>query len=99
MGVPSRKTANAPFCPYSHLQSKHRFELMLHRPRNVLTTLAASVVLRAAHGSARAADPTGDWRVADGVANIRVAKCGSSMWGVVAWEKQPGGHDSNNPDA
>jgi uncharacterized protein (DUF2147 family) len=72
---------------------------MLHRPRNVLmTALAASVILLAAAGSARAADPTGDWRVADGVANIRVAQCGASMWGVVAWEKQPGGRDSNNPD-
>ena len=38
-----------------------------------------------------AADPTGDWRVADGVANIRVAQCNGSMWGVVAWEKTPGG--------
>jgi uncharacterized protein (DUF2147 family) len=45
-----------------------------------------------------AADPTGDWRVADGVANIRVAECNGSMWGVVAWEKVPGGHDINNPD-
>jgi uncharacterized protein (DUF2147 family) len=72
---------------------------MLHRHRNVVTTaLAASVVLLAS-GSARAADPTGDWRVADGVANIRVAQCGGSMWGVVVWEKQPGGRDSNNPDA
>jgi uncharacterized protein (DUF2147 family) len=71
---------------------------MLHRPRNVvMTVLTASVVLLAS-GAARAADPTGDWRVADGVANIRVAQCGGSMWGVVAWEKQPGGRDSNNPD-
>jgi uncharacterized protein (DUF2147 family) len=45
-----------------------------------------------------AADPTGDWRVADGVANIRVAECNGAMWGVVAWEKEPGGRDSNNPD-
>jgi hypothetical protein len=36
--------------------------------------------------------------VADGVADIRVAECNGSMWGVVAWEKVPGGHDSNNPD-
>jgi uncharacterized protein (DUF2147 family) len=73
---------------------------MLHRHRNVMTTtLIASAVLLAACGSALAADPTGDWRVADGVANIRVAQCGGSMWGVVAWEKQPGGRDSNNPDA
>jgi uncharacterized protein (DUF2147 family) len=48
--------------------------------------------------SALAADPTGDWRVADGVANIRVAECNGSMWGAVAWEKTPGGRDTNNPD-
>jgi uncharacterized protein (DUF2147 family) len=45
-----------------------------------------------------AAHPTGDWRVADGVANIRVAQCTVSMWGAVAWEKTPGGRDTNNPD-
>jgi uncharacterized protein (DUF2147 family) len=45
-----------------------------------------------------AADPTGDWKVADGVANIRVAQCSGNMWGVVAWEKVPGGKDANNPD-
>ena len=49
--------------------------------------------------AALAADVTGDWRVADGVANIRVAQCNGSMWGVVAWEKTPGGKDTNNPDA
>jgi uncharacterized protein (DUF2147 family) len=48
---------------------------------------------------ALALDPTGDWRVADGVATIRVAQCNGSMWGVVVWEKEPGGRDSNNPDA
>jgi uncharacterized protein (DUF2147 family) len=47
---------------------------------------------------ALAVDPTGDWQVADGVANIRVAECNGSMWGVVAWEKIPGGRDKNNPD-
>jgi uncharacterized protein (DUF2147 family) len=47
---------------------------------------------------ALAADPTGDWQVADGVANIRVAQCNSNMWGVVVWEKERGGHDANNPD-
>ena len=45
-----------------------------------------------------AADPTGDWRVADGVANIRVAQCNGSMWGAVSWEKTPGGRDEYNPD-
>jgi len=48
---------------------------------------------------ALAADPTGDWRVADSVANIRVAQCNGSMWGAVAWEKTPGGRDEYNPDA
>ncbi|MDO9062665.1 MAG: DUF2147 domain-containing protein, partial [Bradyrhizobium sp.] len=37
--------------------------------------------------AALAADPTGDWRVADGVANIRIAECNGQMWGAVAWEK------------
>src|SRR5690349_9033482 len=94
------ETMNASFCPHSPPQSKHRFEPMSQRQPTILTTaIAASAVLLAACGAARAADPTGDWQVADGVADIRVAKCGSSMWGVVAWEKQPGGRDTNNPDA
>jgi uncharacterized protein (DUF2147 family) len=58
----------------------------------------SGIILSAGLAPALAADPTGDWRVADGVANIRVAECNGSMWGVVAWEKVPGGHDSNNPD-
>jgi uncharacterized protein (DUF2147 family) len=48
---------------------------------------------------AMALDPTGDWRVADGVAIIRVAPCNGSMWGAVAWEQAPGGRDTHNPDA
>src|SRR2546429_7585372 len=72
---------------------------MLHCPRNVMRTVAYSgLFLATGFASALAADPTGDWRVADGVANIRVAECNGSMWGVVAWEKTPGGRDKNNPD-
>jgi uncharacterized protein (DUF2147 family) len=73
---------------------------MLHCPRNVVkSALLLSVFLLGADiTSALAADPTGDWRVADGVANIRVAQCNGSMWGVVVWEKEPGGRDTNNPD-
>lgn len=72
---------------------------MLHCPRNIMRTVAFSAVfLTTGFASALAADPTGDWRVADGVANIRVAECNGSMWGVVAWEKTPGGRDNNNPD-
>jgi uncharacterized protein (DUF2147 family) len=73
---------------------------MLHCPRSIARATACSALLLAASaGSALAADPTGDWRVADGVANIRVAQCNGNMWGVVAWEKTPGGRDKNNPDA
>jgi uncharacterized protein (DUF2147 family) len=73
---------------------------MLHCPRTIARTIAISGLFFATGlAAALAADPTGDWRVADGVANIRVAQCNGSMWGVVAWEKTPGGRDANNPDA
>jgi uncharacterized protein (DUF2147 family) len=72
---------------------------MLHCPPNIMRKVIFSVIFLAAGvASALAADPTGDWKVADGVANIRVAECSGSMWGAVAWEKTPGGHDTNNPD-
>jgi uncharacterized protein (DUF2147 family) len=80
---------------------------MLHRPRNIMRTLTYSGLILATAlvagtytglTAALAADPTGDWRVQDGVADIRVADCNGSMWGVVVWEKIPGGHDKNNPD-
>jgi len=62
------------------------------------TVAFSAVFLATGIASALAADPTGDWRVADDVANIRVAECNGSMWGAVAWEKTPGGRDKNNPD-
>jgi uncharacterized protein (DUF2147 family) len=82
---------------------------MLHCPRNLIRTISYSVLFLATclapgfiapgfTGPALAADPTGDWRVADGVANIRVAECNGRMWGAVSWEKVPGGRDTNNPD-
>ena len=73
---------------------------MLHCPRAVVRTILYSgVFLATGLNAAFAADPTGDWKVADGVANIRVAQCSGNMWGVVSWEKVPGGKDKNNPDA
>lgn len=73
---------------------------MLHCPRTIARTIVYSgFFLATGLASALAADPTGDWLVADGVANIRVAQCNGSMWGVVAWEKTPGGKDTHNPDA
>ena len=73
---------------------------MLHCPRTIARTILFSgVVLATGLNAALAADPTGDWKVADGVANIRVAQCNGNMWGAVGWEKTPGGKDKNNPDA
>jgi uncharacterized protein (DUF2147 family) len=72
---------------------------MLHCPRTIVRTIVyLGVFLVTGVNAALAADPTGDWKVADGVANIRVAQCNGNMWGVVAWEKTPGGKDKNNPD-
>jgi uncharacterized protein (DUF2147 family) len=73
---------------------------MLHCPRTLARTIVFSgLFLATGVTSALAADPTGDWKVQDGVANIRVAQCNGNMWGAVAWEKTPGGRDTHNPDA
>jgi uncharacterized protein (DUF2147 family) len=72
----------------------------LHCQRTIMTTVVYSgLFLATGLAHALAADPTGDWRVADGVANIRVAECNGNMWGAVSWEKTPGGHDFHNQDA
>jgi uncharacterized protein (DUF2147 family) len=77
----------------------HKGYAMLQCPRYSRRLAAIfAVFLTSGMVTAHAADPTGDWRVADGVANIRVAECNGSLWGVVSWEKEPGGLDSNNPD-
>ncbi len=49
-------------------------------------------------GSAFAAEPVGVWRVANGDANIRIDDCDGILWGIIAWEKDPGGVDSYNPN-
>src|SRR6202048_4380576 len=73
---------------------------MLHRPRKIIPSVVyCGIFFATGLAPALALDPTGDWQVADGVANIRVAQCNGSMWGAVAWEKMPGGRDKNNPDA
>jgi uncharacterized protein (DUF2147 family) len=73
---------------------------MLHCPKTIARRIVFSgFFLATGVTSALAADPTGDWKVADGVANIRVAQCNGNIWGAVSWEKTPGGRDKNNPDA
>ena len=58
------------------------------------------VALFASLGSASAADPQplGEWVVEDAVARIRIVDCNSRLWGVISWEKKPGGVDAENPD-
>ena len=73
---------------------------MLHCPKTIARRIVVSgFIFATGVTAALAADPTGEWKVADGVANIRVAQCNGNMWGVVAWEKTPGGRDTRNPDA
>jgi uncharacterized protein (DUF2147 family) len=49
-------------------------------------------------GVAAAADPSGEWLVADKVARIKIENCKGAYWGVISWEKEPG-FDKDNPDA
>jgi uncharacterized protein (DUF2147 family) len=44
-----------------------------------------------------APDATGEWLVAKQYARIKIADCDGKLWGVVAWETEPG-VDSKNPD-
>ena len=60
--------------------------------------LASLAVLGICASPAIAADPSGDWRVEDGSAVMRVANCNGAIWGVVAWSAKAGGVDENNPD-
>ena len=42
--------------------------------------------------------PIGEWRTANGLANIRIDDCEGALWGIISWEKDPGGTDSSNPN-
>lgn len=55
--------------------------------RLAIATLAAATMVS---GTVSAAEPTGDWRTEDGSAIIRIDNCRGALWGVVAWEKEPG---------
>lgn len=47
--------------------------------------------------SARAAGPEGLWLVEDQTGRIKIQKCGSQIWGVIAWQKIPK-NDTENPN-
>lgn len=60
-------------------------------------TAALLAALCLSTGMAAAADPAGEWLVADKVARIKIENCKGAYWGVISWEKEPG-KDSSNPD-
>lgn len=65
--------------------------------RSLLAACAAAVLLTGSLPAAADPLPTGDWRTADGRATIRIEDCDGALWGIVAWEKEPG-IDSDNPN-
>jgi len=57
----------------------------------------AGFTLIATLAPAVAASPLGNWLVEEKTAQVRIVDCGSVLWGVFSWEKNPG-LDTNNPD-
>jgi uncharacterized protein (DUF2147 family) len=62
----------------------------------LLTGLSVSG-LPANSAAAAEPQPIGEWRVANGLANIRIDDCDGALWGIISWEKEAG-TDSNNPN-
>ena len=58
-------------------------------------TASAQMTPRAA--PAQAAEPTGEWLVADRTARIQIERCPTGLWGILSWTRQPG-TDDKNPD-
>jgi uncharacterized protein (DUF2147 family) len=75
----------------------HRQVISTQNLRRTVAALGAMVLVS---GAAWAADatPVGEWLVDGAVAKIRIENCANKLWGVISWEKFPGGNDKNNPD-
>jgi uncharacterized protein (DUF2147 family) len=65
--------------------------------RQVWGIAAVLALIGGPAGPALAADPAGNWLVADKTAVIRIAPCGQAYCGTIAWTSQPGA-DEHNPD-
>jgi uncharacterized protein (DUF2147 family) len=59
---------------------------------------AAACLSVAMAGAASAADPIGNWLVANGHAQVKIVPCGDALWGVIDWTEKPGEVDKHNPD-
>jgi uncharacterized protein (DUF2147 family) len=66
--------------------------------RNFCTAAILAVSIGTIPAIAAEPSPIGDWLVKDGYAHIRIDLCAGRLWGIVAWEKTPGGVDKDNPD-
>src|SRR3981081_2524354 len=66
------------------------------KKQSILLGVMASCAFMSA---AFAADPIGEWLVAERTARVSIADCGGALWGVVSWEADPGGVDEKNPDS
>jgi uncharacterized protein (DUF2147 family) len=71
----------------------------------LVRVLALAAMIAATAAAARAATIEGDWRTADGLADVRIAPCGAKLCGVIVWLKRPVDkvtglprHDTLNPD-
>lgn len=70
-----------------------------HCLRTVGTGFCLPLAALSAFAQTAAPDPTGEWRVANGYATMRLVDCNGEIWGIVASEQRPGGIDEKNPDA
>ncbi len=48
---------------------------------------AIAAAILASLSAAAFASPAGDWRIADGTANVEICACGSNYCGFVSWAK------------
>ena len=62
-----------------------------------LGAVAGFMIAALSLSSAAQADPTGEWRVADGTATVKIKKCGDNFCGFVASAATPA-KDIRNPD-
>jgi uncharacterized protein (DUF2147 family) len=74
------------------------WESPLAKLRHVLAVLLLVAGPAFAAGPTAKPDPTGDWLVNDKTAVIHIAACGDGLCGTIAWTKEQGGFDENNPD-
>lgn len=61
--------------------------------------LALAVALSLLSLPASAQDASGTWLTASGETRVRIAPCGGGLCGTIAWVKNTGAKDENNPNA